>query len=476
MDEYSSFDATALAELVARGEVSPKDLAEAAIARIERANPKLNAVVTRTYERALATAAELPQGPFRGVPFLIKDLFASDAGVRMTGGCRALSSYVPESDTELVRRYKEAGLNIVGRTNTPEFGIPPTTESEALGPCHNPWNLDHSTGGSSGGAAAAVAARLVPAAHASDGGGSIRIPASCCGIFGLKPTRGRNPLGPDIAQSVAGLVAEHVVSISVRDSAALLDVTGYPETGAPYVAPSKERPFADELGRRGAPLRIAVMKRPRNGADVDPECIAAVDRAARLCAALGHHVEEDAYVLEDVPSTVRAFVTVWSLGVAVNVDAAGRMLGRAPRSEDFEPMTWALAEMGRAYTGVDVVLAERTLNRVSRRIGEFFERYDVLITPTLARPPVPLGELVSPEGEPLRAFAEAGGYAAFTPDFNVTGQPAMSVPLHWTDNGLPVGVQFAGRYGAEGTLFRLAAQLEEAAPWAQRRPPVTGEA
>lgn len=473
MDELSRLDATAQAELVRRKQVSALELVDAAILRIERGNPKINAVVTRQFETARELAkGKLPDGPFRGVPFLLKDLNAADPGVPMTQGSRFLRTFVPDWENEIVTRYKKAGLVIVGRTNSPEWGIPPTTEPLLWGPTKNPHAPGHSAGGSSGGAAAAVAARFVPAAHASDAGGSIRIPASCCGVFGLKPTRGRNPMAPKLGESPAGFIAEHVVSISVRDSAGLLDATGFPGVGDPYAAPAKVRPYAEEIGVSPGRLRVAVMREPLNGAPVDPDCIAAVDVAAKLCTELGHEVREGRPVISDPGELYTSFLTVWFTAAAMNLRTSEQLAGRAATQDDVEPVTWALAAMGRDKTAVDYVDATRRLHRISREIARFFGDVDVLLSPTLATPPVKLGEIDCPPEDPLRGFIRSGAYAAFTPLFNITGQPAMSVPLHFNSSGLPIGVHFAARFGDETTLFRLAAQLEQAAPWASRIPDV----
>jgi amidase len=471
MDDLSALDATAQADLVRRRDVTPLELVDAAIARIER-EKALNAVVQQTFERARQAArGTLPTGPFTGVPFLLKDLAGgAEAGVPLTFGSVLLRDYVPDYDTELVSRFKRAGLVIVGRTHATEFGIPPTSESALFGTCENPWALGRSAGGSSGGAAAAVAARLVPFAHASDAGGSIRIPASCCGVFGLKPTRGRNPMGPKLGESTGGFITEHCVSISVRDSAALLDATSTPDRGAPYSAPPKARPFIEELSSGSRRLRIGVMRVPLNGAPVDAECLAALDSAAALCAELGHEVFDDAVRLSNIGDLLSSFMTLWTVNALMNLTTAERLAGRAAGEGDVEPLTRALASMGRSPTGLDFLEAQRTLHRLSREVAESFGRFDVLLTPTLTTPPIVHGALACPPEEPLRGFLQAGAYAAFTPLFNITGQPAMSVPLWWSASDVPIGVQFAGRFGDEATLFWLAARLEEARPWAARRP------
>jgi|YelNatPaOPRAMG01_1025707.scaffolds.fasta_scaffold28834_4 amidase len=471
-EELIRMDATRMAELVRQKQVKPLELVDAAIERIERLNPTLNAVITRTYERAREAAqGNLPDGPFRGVPFLLKDLLASLAGVRLASGCAFLRDFVPDHDSELVARLKRAGFIFLGKTNTPELGIVPTTEPLLFGATRNPWNLERTTGGSSGGSAAAVAAGMVPAAHANDGGGSIRIPASCCGIFGFKPTRARNPLGPDLGDIMGGLVVEHVVSRSVRDSAAILDVTAGPDVGDPYWAPSPARPYAQEVGTEPGRLRIAFSTKAPTGAKIHPDCIEAVHDAAKLCADLGHEVSEAAPEING-PLLTQAFTNVWVAGTAATIKGFAFLSGKVPKQELFEPLTWALFEMGERTTGADYLISQAILQQTARQVGRFMEKYDIWLTPTLAEPPVPLGTFDAAPDNPMRGFYRAVDYVPFTPIANATGQPAMSVPLYWNSEGLPVGVHFFGRFGDEGTLFRLAAQLEAARPWANRLPPL----
>jgi amidase len=473
MDDLAFLDATAQAELVRRKEAKPIELVDAAIERIERLNPTLNAIVTPMYDLARkAATGPLPDWPLAGVPYLLKDLGAEYGGVRFTEGSVFLRDYVSECDSELVVRLKRAGLIVVGKTNTPEFGILPTAEPHLFGPSHNPWNTGHSTGGSSGGSAAAVAAGLVPAAHANDGGGSIRIPASCCGLFGLKPTRGRNPLGPHYGDMFNGLVCEHAVTRSVRDSAALLDATSGPDVGDPYWAPPPARPFLQEVGASPGRLRIAFTAQAATGAEVHPDCVASVRDAAALCTELGHTVTEVAPTL-DGQLVTQAFITLWSAGCAWSVDDWARRAGRKPTPDLFEPLTWALREMGRQHSASAYLLALQDLQKISREVARFFVDYDIWLTPTLGEPPVPLGTFDSPPENPLQGLMRAAAYVPFTPICNITGQPAMSVPLYWNAGGLPVGSHFIGRFGDEATLFRLAAQLEQARPWAGRRPPVS---
>ena len=468
-DEIAVLDATAQAEMVRRKQLKPMELVDAAIARIERLNPALNAVVTPMFEPARAMASEsLPEGPFRGVPFLLKDLLASYAGVRMTSGSTFLRDFVPDHDSELVARLKRAGLVICGKTNTPEFGILPTTEPRLFGPTRNPWDPSRIAGGSSGGSAAAVAAGMVAMAHANDGGGSIRIPSSCCGVFGLKPTRGRNPLGPDFGDLMSGLVAEHAVTRSVRDSAALLDATSGPDIGDPYFAPPPQRPFVQEVGADLGKLRVAFKAAP-SGISIHPDCVRAVEDAAKLCSELGHDVSEASPAI-DGSLFSDAFMTVWSVGCAQAMERNSVRTGHVPMAADFEDLTWALAEQGRAVSGSNYLLAVNHLQRTARQIARFFVSYDVWLTPTLAEPPLPLGSFDPQPGNPLYGLQRATAFVPFTPLCNATGQPAMSVPLYWNAEGLPVGTHFVGRFGDEATLFRLAAQLEAARPWAARRP------
>lgn len=472
-DLYAHLDATAQAELVRRKEATPRELVEAAIRRIERINPELNAVIHPMYDEARhAVSEEIPDGPFAGVPFLLKDLLAAYKGVPMTSGSAFTKDFIPDQDSELVARYKRAGLIIVGKSNTPEFGILPTTEPRLHGPARNPWNTDRITGGSSGGSAAAVAAGLVPAAHANDGGGSIRIPASCCGLFGLKPTRARNPLGPTFGDMFSGLVAEHAVTRSVRDSAALLDATSGPDLGDPYCAPPPARPFLEEVGADAGKLRIAFTTKTPNGVPLHPDCIAAVEDAARLCESLGHEVIEAAPVVEG-EMLVQSFMTIWAAGCTWTIDGMAMAMGRAVTPDQFEPGTWALYEMGKRRSGSEYLMALQWIQIVSRQIAHFFTAYDAWLTPTLGEPPLPIGSFDSTPEDAMAGMKRAVTFVPFTPICNATGQPAMSVPLYWDEEGLPVGAHFVGRFGDEATLFRLAAQLEAARPWASRRPPVS---
>jgi amidase len=470
--EIAGLDATAQAELVRRREVVPLELVDAAIARIERLNPAINAVITPLFEQARATAkGQLPDGPFRGVPFLLKDLLALYAGAPLHAGSASMLGFVPDHDSELVARLKRAGLIILGKTNTPEFGLLPTTEPRLFGPTRNPWDTGRTPGGSSGGSAAAVAAGMVAMAHGNDGGGSIRIPASCCGVFGLKPTRARNPLGPDFGDLMNGLPAEHALTRSVRDSAALLDATSGPDVGDPYWAPPPARPFLQEVGADPGRLRIAFSTASLTGAPVHVDCVRAVHDAAHLCSELGHEVVEAAPAI-DGEKFSRAFLMVWSVGCARGMEGNAIVTGRKPKQEEFEELTWALAEQGRVVTATTYLLTVTFLQSVARQVARFLTRHDVWLTPTLAEPPLPLGSFDARPGDPLYGLRRAVAFVPYTPICNVTGQPAMSMPLYWNADGLPVGTHFMARFGDEATLFRLASQLESACPWSGRRPKV----
>lgn len=490
LPEYDDHDATGLAELVRTKQVSASELVDAAIERIEARNPALNAVVHTQFDRARREAAAPRTGDFAGVPFLVKDLMAEDAGEPSTSSCKLGSEWRAERDCELVARYKRAGMIIVGRTNTPEFGIMGTTESAFRGPAKNPYDLTRSTGGSSGGSAAAVSSRMVPAAHAGDGGGSIRIPAAHCGLVGLKPTRGRNPLGPFGGEHWATLVEEHVVTRSVRDTAGILDATCGPDDGAPYQVRDPARPYVAELGQAPGTLKIAFTTQALFAEANDPDCVTAVTEAAALARSLGHHVEE-AMPTFDRPALVRAYLFVVAAGVSADLAVAAARAGRAAKASDVEPATWLLHLIARAVSAESYVAAVDLIRRTSRQVAEFFTRYDVLLTSTTARPPVKLGELAPTRAEtmqlgvlralPLRALLMkavdemARGPLAATPNtqlFNMTGQPAISLPLWWNAAGLPIGTQWVAPYGREDLLIQLASQLEVARPWAARRPPV----
>ena len=472
--DIAFLDATAQAELVRTKQVSPVELVDGAIARIEKLNPQLNAVIHELFDRARAEAAgTLPDGPFRGVPFLLKDLGAELAGTPFCEGLSFAGDYRSTETQELTRRYVEAGFVICGKTNTPELGILPTTEPRRFGPSRNPWQTDHSTGGSSGGSAAAVASGMVPVAHANDGGGSIRIPAACCGLVGLKPTRGRNSLAPQYGDLMGGLVCEHVVTRSVRDSASILDVTAGPVPGDPYWAPPRRGPSFKAAASMPPPsLRVAVLTSSPTASAVHPDCVAAADAAAQMCESLGHRVEVASLPVEG-DAFVGDFINAWAAGNAWAMTDWERRVGRVATEDDVEPLTWALVELGRGLDSGRYLMAVQGLQRATRQIGAYFEEIDVLLTPTLGEPPAPLGTFDSPPGEPLAGLFRSAAYVPFTPPFNVTGQPAISLPLAWNDAGLPIGVQFVGRLGDEETLLALAGQLEQVELWAQRRPPVS---
>ena len=488
-DALGDHDATALAALIRAGEVKPLELVDAAIARIETVDPQLNSVIHRRFERARAEAAALGAGPgaesapFVGVPFLVKDVACHQAGEPFHEGMRFLRDrqWRAENDSYLATRFRNAGLITVGRTNTPELGIVPTTEPDAYGPTRNPWDRSRSPGGSSGGSAAAVAAGLVPAAHANDGGGSIRIPASACGLVGLKPSRGRASLGPDASFS-ALVVCEHVVCRTVRDSAALLDVVAGPMPGDPYVAPPPARPYREEVGADPGRLRVGLMTAAPGGfAVVHPDCVTAAENAARTLEGLGHHVEVSHPAALDLPEWSPHFMSLWSAGVALGIDGWSARTGAIIGADDVEPLTWALAELARALPTPALLRSIDWLLRTTRLVAEWWEPtekdsgagFDLLLTPTLAEPPVPLGTFDPAPDNPMAGFMRAAGFTPFTPPVNVTGQPAISLPLARTAEGLPVGVQLIAAYGREDLLLRVAAQLEEAVPWAQRRPPIS---
>ena len=492
---YDENDALGLADLVRRREVTPAELLEEAIRRSERLHPQLNAVVLPMYELARKQLADglPPGGALAGVPFLLKDLASPYRGVPLRGGSVFYRDNRPPEHGELVERYLRAGLVIFGKTNTSEWGILPTTEPRLYGPCHNPWKRGITVGGSSGGAGAVVAARVVPAAHGGDAGGSIRIPASACGVFGLKPTRGRNPMGPDTSERAHGLGVEHVITLSVRDSAAMLDATCGADLTAPYWAPPRERPYLDEVEREPGKLRVAFTRRPLLPATLDPECLRALDDAAKLLSSLGHHVEE-AHPPVEAQATARAFFTIYTSAVGGEFRLAERLLGRAPRPGEVEPTTYLMGLIGtRLLAAADLSAAIRELQSTARDVARWHRNWDVLLTPTLGKPPVPHGAL-GPQGIEKRlhetvakrslvsalripgimerAISRAYGFAPSTPIANVTGQPSMSVPLWWSGDGLPIGVCMTARFGDEATLFRLAAQLERARPWRARVPPL----
>jgi amidase len=490
--EYSNFDGLGLAALVREKKISAPELVDEALARIERVNPRLNAVVRTMDNEARASAATPSEGPFAGVPFLLKDLQASYAGVPLCEGSRVLRDFVPRVDAEIVRRQKHAGLIVVGKTNLPEFGLRPVCEPAWTGPTHTPWKLGHTSGGSSGGSAAAVAAGIVPMAHGSDGGGSLRIPAACCGVFGFKPSRGRMPTGPDCSEHWLGYAVEHAITRSVRDSAALLDATLGAQPGDAYQLPHPARPFLDEVATPPGKLRVGFTNRPFLSESVHPDCVAAVERTAKRLADLGHMVEE-ADIEVNAMTFGRDFFLLACLGAAQSMDDAAARIGRKIRRGDVETATWLCGAMARQASAVTWARARARLNELSRRVAKRFENIDVLLTPTLASPPVAIGALEPPAVE--RAFQaivatlhlefilrlpgvvdstvrKVFSFMPFTALANVTGQPCMSLPLDWNTDGLPIGSMLTGRIGDEATLLRLAGQLEQAHPWNARKPPV----
>ncbi len=489
--EYDKYDGLGLAELIRNKEVSADEVVEEAILRIERLNPKLNAVITPMFDLGRQAMKEpLPDGPFAGVPFLLKDLLSAYAGVPFTWGCKALKNYIPDHDGELVTRYKRAGLVILGKTNTPEFGLTGYTEPELHGPTRNPWNTDHTPGGSSGGSAAAVASGMTPLASGGDGGGSIRIPAACCGLFGLKPTRGRVPTGPDVGAVWQGAAVEHVITRSVRDSAAMLDAIQGADPGAPYVIPPPERPYMEEIEKSPENLKIAFNTVSPIGTEVHPECVKAVEEAAGMLEKLGHRVEEAAPDV-DGKALADSYMALYFGEVAADIEEVEAITGAKVTSADVESNTWFLGCLGRTYSAGYFVKAMREWGGAARAMGRFHRKYDLYMTPTLGFPPSKIGELLPTSSEVFsskmvsalgmgklpwvfrlinKMFIQNLGKTPFTQLANFTGQPAISLPLHWTPDGLPCGVQFIAPFGDEAALFRLSAQVEKEKPWFQKRP------
>jgi amidase len=463
--EYGAYDGLGLAGLVTQGQVTPSELMEEAIARAEALNPKLNAVIYKAYESGRETAAgTLPQGPFRGVPFLLKDISALAKGMPTRQGSRFFPAFPADHDSFLTARFRKAGLVIFGKTNAPEFGLLPTTEGKLYGPARNPWTLDRSTGGSSGGAAAAVAAGIVPLAHANDGGGSIRIPASCCGLVGLKPSRGRVSAGPDMGETVDGLAVDLAVSRTVRDTAAALDAVAGSEPGDPYGAPPAPASYVEACKTAPGRLRIGYSLKQPGGGALHPDCIAAVERAAKLCADLGHEVEEAAPDF-DIAFVLPAFAAIWCGNLAAIVDFVAKLTGQTPSPQTLEGLTYGFYEAGMRVNAAQYLQSKLRLNQIARIAGRFHQTHDLWLTPTLGTPPVKLGTIDIDETDADKAFAALLDYVPFTPFQNVTGQPAINLPLHWNDEGLPIGVQFVAAYGGELTLLQLATQLEQAQPW-----------
>jgi amidase len=476
-------DATAQAELVSSGEATPAELMDAAIARAEQVNPEINAIIHDLAAPAREKAAgELPDGPFKGVPFLLKDLGAANAGEPLNMGMQVLkdANFHSPIDTTLAQRFREAGLITMGKTNTPELGIVATTEPKAWGATRNPWDTSRSPGGSSGGSGAAVAAGIVPMAHANDGGGSIRIPASHNGLVGLKPTRQRTSEGPMIGDNMSGVTVELCVSRSVRDTTRLLDAVHGAAPGDPYVAPAPLRPYVEELTDESGGLRVGVMTKPAvEGVEVATDCLEAVSKAAKLIESLGHNVDEGSFldVLPDGgdgPDIEDSFLTRWAAGQAATLAQLGMLLGRPITENDVEPLTWTMAQIGHERDGGRYLMDIGIHHMITRVIGGWFASagYDLLLTPTTAEVAPMLGEIDTAADNPMDAFTRCLPLGAFTAIFNITGQPAISVPMHWTEEGVPVGVQLVAPFGREDLCLRVAAQLERIAPWADRTPPV----
>ncbi len=466
--EYESLDALDIADLVRRGEVDAVEVLDAAITLYEQKNRQLNAIVTPLFERAReAVKAGLPDGPFRGVPYVFKELVVSVLGAPTTFASRLYVDNMPISESEIVQRCRRAGMIVLGKTNSSEFGLSATTEPQLFGPTKNPWNPAYSPGGSSGGSAAAVAAGIVPIGHATDGGGSIRIPASCCGLFGLKPTRARITAGPEAGEGMAGFASQHAVSRSVRDSAALLDITAGPMPGDPYFPPPPRLSYLKYAETNPRPLRIAFSVHAPNNAPIDSECSESVRDAARLCESLGHIVEEAAPDF-DIEQVQQGFLAVFQANTMTNI--ARKTGGSLPQVDQVEPLTMALAERGRAIPAPQYIAILQGLQRESRRIADFYEHYDIWLTPTLGTTPPILGKYSTDVDDIDSWFAALMAFIPFTFICNVTGQPAMSVPLGQSTNRLPIGCHFSARYGEEGLLFQLAGQLERARPWYQRKP------
>jgi Asp-tRNA(Asn)/Glu-tRNA(Gln) amidotransferase A subunit family amidase len=468
--EYEQYDALGLAELVRRKEVTPEELLDAAIERVEARNPAINAVTMKLYDYGRRAIADgLPEGPLRGVPFLMKDLTSAVQGVRMTRGSKFFADTPPSAaDSEHVRRLKRAGLVIFGRTNTCELGLSLTCEPQLHGATRNPWNTAHISGGSSGGAAAAVAARMLPIAHASDGFGSIRAPAACCGLVGLKPTRGRNTFAPYSGEGLGGMSTEHAVALSIRDSAALLDATRGGGAGDPYVAPQPGGAYLGDVSTPPGKLRIAWTARAPNGAKVDAQCLTLLAETVKLCAELGHRVEECDPQIER-GAIVPTFLTLASVNTVVNL-AGHPSAGRPAREDELERITWLTAKMGERISAPDYVRATQTAHRLGRQMAAFHAQWDVLLTPGLSSPALKLGWLDMMMDDLEEYWRRVFDFSPFTVWFNLTGQPGLMLPLGQGSGGLPLAVQLVGRFGDEATLIRLGAQLEAARPWFARKP------
>jgi amidase len=477
--EYASYDGLGLAELVRARQISAKELGLLFLAAVDKLNPQINSVIETYAERVAALDPLLaPQGIFAGVPFMLKDIGSGEAGRRQEMGSRLTRGAIADHDRFLTQRFRAAGLTILGRTTTPEFALSASTESLLTGATRNPWNPELLAGGSSGGAAASVAAGMLPLAHASDGAGSIRIPASACGLVGLKPSRGRVSCGPLMAESLAGMSQEFVLCRTVRDAAAMLDAVAGPMVGDPFVIEQPAQPYLQDIGRSLGQLRIAWTARSwQPGTSVDPEVVRCVEQAAGQCAALGHRVTENSPAF-DYEAFLRAICIGWAFGFDVEVDQLAAAMGRPVGQETLEPVTLAYYHFARSLSAADVVWAEHTGNQLRRSTGRFFEAYDILITPTLMQLPGPLGVYAQSRDDLdfYGFFRLCDELSVHMPLFNLTGQPAISLPLGMSASGLPIGVQFVAQFGREDLLLSLASIFEEAMPWRARRPPIHASA
>jgi amidase len=471
--EYAGYDGLGLAGLIRKKEVSPRQVAESALAGVHKINPKINAVI-ETYDDRIEKSDSLASADrvFCGVPFFLKDLGATEAGSRQEMGSRLARGYVAVTEAYLTTRFKQVGALILGRTATPELGFAATTESILTGATRNPWNPDLIAGGSSGGSAAAVAAGILPVAHASDGGGSIRIPAACCGVVGLKPSRGRITCGPDSDEGLFGLVQEFVVSRTVRDSAAMLDAVSRPAPGEPYVIVQPRRPFLEEVDAPAGKLRIAFTAESWTGVGVNPEIAGCVEQIARVCETMGHDVEAAKPEIE-LKSYFSALGVFWGASMRYACDRLALRMKRPVDRHHLEPVTLKVYENAAQYSAADVIRARAALNFTRRQLGAFFKRYDLLLTPTIAQLPVPVGTIdQNQEGSLEKWLQGTSQFNAFTSLFNATGLPAISLPLCQSSAGLPIGIQFAARFGEEDLLIRIAGAFEQALPWADRKPPI----
>ena len=467
MKEFLKLDGTDMANLVRQNEVTPDELLELAIERSNHVNPSVNAMILTMYEEARETIQKNLGGEYFGVPFLLKDLGETYKGVRITSGSKIFKNYIAPTDSELVIRYKQAGLITFGKTNTPEFGLLPTTEPELFGPCRNPWNLGLISGGSSGGAAASVASGIAPIAHGSDGGGSIRTPSSCCGVFGLKPTRGRTPMIPNLS----GLIVSHVLTKSVRDSAKILDITSKPFHGTPHWVPPPKRPYIEELRYKQEKLRIAYSVDTLTGTEVHKDCIDALDQTVKLCQELGHKVTEASPNLENFASLATPnFLIIWTSLVDAMFKEILQVNKLEITKEMVEPFTWAFYEHGKKFSGGDYLNVVSFFQQMTYEIAKFYKNYDLFLTPTLGEPPVPLKTFEPPKDDLMKAIDRIITFMPFTGIWNATGQPAMSIPLYWNSKKIPIGTQFIAKFGDESTLFNIAGQLEVIKPWKDQFP------